>query len=441
MSITFDDIKLSKQLRSALADQNITVPTRIQERAIPAILSGKDVVGIAQTGTGKTLAYLLPILRDLKYSDQRPPRVLILVPTRELVVQVASEIEKLTSHISLRTLSVYGGTNINTQKQAIYDGCDILVATPGRLYDLTMTGILRLKDVRKLVIDECDEMLDLGFRPQLERILELLPNKRQNLMFSATITENVDALVQTFFSETEHILAAPKGTPLENIKQKVFAVPNYNTKLNFLIELLKSEDEFEKVFVFVKSKSMADRLHDALETEFPETFGVLHSNKSQNYRLRMVEEFKDGSLRGLVATDLVSRGIDIDNITHVINFDIPNQVEQYIHRIGRTGRVDKDGTAISFVSEKEMPYFDGILGYMKIDLEISSLPDNIEVSTELIPEEEEIDIHAAPTLSDKKHAVGDGPKDAVSKKIKKTYNLKPRQKNKKVRKGRKNKKR
>ena len=435
----FEDIKLSKPLKNALDEQGISTATPIQEKAIPVILAGKDVVGIAQTGTGKTLAYLLPILRDLKFSNQRTPRVLILVPTRELAVQVAEEIEKLSTYLSLRTLCVFGGVNINTQKQHVHEGTDIIVATPGRLYDLTMTGILRLKDIQKLVIDECDEMLDLGFRPQLERILELLPSKRQNLMFSATITDNVDALVDTFFNDTEKIMASPAGTPLEKITQKIYAVPNYYTKLNFIVDLLKKEEDFKKVFIFVKSKAIADRLHDDIEKEFPETFGVLHSNKSQNYRLRMVEEFKQGELRGLVATDLVSRGIDIDNITHVINFDIPDQVEQYIHRIGRTGRIDKEGVAISFVSEKEEIYFHHILQFMRKTLPLEQLPEHIEVSTQLIPEEEDIDIHDAPTLLQPKHSIGEGNMNEVSKKIKKTVNLKPRQKNQKPRKGRKKK--
>ena len=440
--MTFSDFKLNKKLQNALIEQDITVPTRIQRRAIPVILSGKDVVGVAQTGTGKTLAYLLPILRDLKYSDQRPPRVLILVPTRELVVQVAAEIEKLTTYLSIRTLSVYGGTNMNTQKQAIYDGCDILVATPGRIYDLCMTGILRLKDIQKLVIDECDEMLDLGFRPQLERILELLPSKRQNLLFSATITEDVDLLTATFFSQVEKIIAAPTGTPLKNIEQSAYNVVNFYTKFNLLSGLLEGEQAPERVFIFVKSKSLADRLHDLLEEKYPESFGVLHSNKSQNYRLRMVDEFKKGGLRGLVATDLVSRGIDIDDITHIINFDIPTQVETYMHRIGRTGRVDKSGIAISFVTEKETVYFQQVLNYMKIDITLQPLPEEIAVSEELIPEEQDIDIHDAPTLVNPKHSIGEGAKDAVSTKIRKTQNFKPRQKaSKKKRKGRKKPKR
>jgi ATP-dependent RNA helicase RhlE len=437
----FENIKLSKPLKNALDEQGITVPTAIQRKAIPSMLAGHDVVGIAQTGTGKTIAYLLPILRDLKYSDQRPPRILILVPTRELVVQVASEIEKLSTYMSIRTLSIYGGTNINTQKKAIYAGCDIVVATPGRLYDLAMTGLLRLKDIQKIVIDECDEMLNLGFRPQLQRIFDLLPTKRQNLMFSATITQDVDDLIATFFRKTEKIIAAPTGTPLSSISQSAYRAENFYTKFNLLKSLLQSNEKIDKVFIFVRSKALADRLHDLLKEEFPEQFGVIHSNKSQNFRLRMVREFKGDELRGIVATDLVSRGIDIENVSHVINFDIPDQQEQYMHRIGRTGRVDQQGFAISFISEKEESDFKAIENYMNHQIEIVEIPEDVEISKELIPEEEERDIHDAPTILEASHSVGEGPKDKASSKVKKTENFRPRDKsNKKVRKKRKHRK-
>ncbi|MDX1653281.1 MAG: DEAD/DEAH box helicase [Brumimicrobium sp.] len=425
---TFDDIKLSKALLNALREQNITEPTRIQRKAIPSILSGNDVVGIAQTGTGKTIAYLLPVLRDLKFSDQRPPRVLILVPTRELVVQVVSEIEKLSAYMTVRTLGIYGGTNINTQKQAIHEGCDIVVATPGRLYDLAMTGLLRLKEVKKLIIDECDEMLDLGFRPQIMRIFELLPPKCQNLLFSATITSDVDELITTFFKKTERIIAAPSGTPISKIKQSAYLAPNFFTKLSLLKKLLEEGEDMEKIFIFVKSRAIADRLISQLDEIFPETFGVIHSNKSQNYRLRMVREFKEGALRGLVATDIVSRGIDIENVSHVINFDIPDQPEQYMHRIGRTGRAEQDGIAVSFISEAERDDFSAIENFMGISVETNNLPDEIEVSKKLIPEEEEPDLHDAPTILQANHSVGEGMKFEKSKKQPKKENIRPRDK-------------
>lgn len=396
--MNFQEFKLSKFLTNALEEQEISTPTTIQQRAIPTALSGKDIIGVAQTGTGKTLAYLLPVLRDLSYSNQRFPRVLILTPTRELAVQVATEIEKLTKYMSVRTLAIYGGTNINTQKQLVHEGSDIIVATPGRLYDLAMTGVLRLKDIQKLVLDECDEMLNLGFRPQLERIFDLLPEKRQNLLFSATLTEEVKAIIDQFVGDYELVEAAPTGTPLDQIEQTAFSVPNFNTKKNFLIHLLKENPDFSKLFIFVKSKAIADLIHEELESCFPEKFGVIHSNKSQNYRLRVVEEIRNEELRGIIATDLVARGIDIENVTHVINFDIPDQPEQYIHRIGRTGRVGLKGNTLSFVSEKEQPFFHAIQQFMRLEIELQKLPSEVEISTQLIPEEEELNIHDAPTL-------------------------------------------
>lgn len=425
--MTFDEFKLTKFLLQALKEQDITTPTRIQEEAIPVAFSGKDVVGVAQTGTGKTLAYLLPLLRDLNYSNQRYPRILILVPTRELAVQVATEIEKLTTYMSIRTLAIYGGTNINTQKDRVYEGSDIIVATPGRLYDIAMTGILRLKDVQKLVIDECDEMLNLGFRPQLERIFDLLPEKRQNLLFSATLTEDVTKIVEQFLNNFEYVMASPPGTPLEQIEQKAFSVPNFNTKLNFLIHLLSADETMSKVFIFVKSKGIADRIHEQLEHHFPEQFGVIHSNKSQNYRLRVVEDIRNKKTRGIVATDLVARGIDVDYVSHVINFDIPDQPEQYMHRIGRTGRVDQKGEAITFISEKETAYFHDIQKYMRMTVSTENLPEEITISTELIPEEEEQNIHDAPTLVVNPTILRTQKNEGTAKKDKPLRNIKPKE--------------
>jgi len=399
--MTFEDFNLSKPLLNALNEQEISSPTAIQEQAIPVISSGADVIGIAQTGTGKTLAYLVPILKNLKYSDQRQPRVMILVPTRELVVQVIQEIEKLTTYMSVRTLGVYGGTNINTQKQKIYEGCDILVATPGRLYDLVMTGILRLKSIHKLVIDECDEMLNLGFRPQLERILELLPTKRQNLMFSATMTEEVHALIESYFSNTQKIEISRVGKPIEGINQSFYAVPNFNTKVNFLVHLLGDKETFKKVFVFVRSKKYADAIHAEVEKHFPYEFGAVHSNKSQNYRLRMIEEFQASQLRGIIATDVVSRGIDVDLVSHVINFDIPDLAVQYIHRIGRTGRQKEKGATISLITEGERENIERIFDLMDTSFDIIDLPTEVKLNKELIADEEPISIHDAPTLKGK----------------------------------------
>jgi ATP-dependent RNA helicase RhlE len=284
---TFEKLNLSKALYRAIEDLGFEQPTPVQTEAVPVILSGRDVVGIAQTGTGKTFAYLWPILRDLKYSNQVNPRVLILVPTRELVIQGVEQAESLAKYSHTRVLGVYGGTNINTQKEAVVEGTDILVATPGRLYDLIQHDALRLNAVKKLVIDEVDVMLDLGFRFQLERIFELLPVKKQNIMFSATMTEEVDALIDDFFKAPVRISVALSGTPLDNISQVCYPVENFNTKVNLLAHLLADREEFRKVLVFVSSKKGADRLFEALEERHGPELCVVHSNKSQNYRLAL----------------------------------------------------------------------------------------------------------------------------------------------------------
>ena len=258
--VSFKDLNLNTPLYNALEDLGFTEATPIQEQAFNVIASGKDVVGIAQTGTGKTFAYMLPILKNLKFSKQDNPRVLILVPTRELVVQVVEEIEKLSKYINNRVLGVYGGVNINSQKQEVAQGQDIIVGTPGRLYDLAVSHVLKLKSIQKVVIDEVDVMLDLGFRHQLMNIFDILPQRRQNIMFSATMTEEVDALINDFFIAPEKITIAVSGTPLENIEQGRYEVSNFYTKVNLLNHLLNDKDTLTKVLVFVAYKKMADRL-------------------------------------------------------------------------------------------------------------------------------------------------------------------------------------
>ncbi len=385
--MTFQDLNLNTPLYNALEDLGFTTPTPIQSEAFGTVASGRDVVGIAQTGTGKTFAYMLPILRNLKFSKQDNPRVLILVPTRELVVQVVEEIEKLSKYINNRVLGVYGGTNINTQKQAVAQGLDIIVATPGRLYDLAVSRVLQLKSIQKLVIDEVDVMLDLGFRHQLVNIFDILPERRQNIMFSATMTQDVDALISDFFRNPERISIAVSGTPLDNISQQRYEVSNFYTKLNLLIHLLQNEEEFNKVLIFVAYKRMADRLFEKLEEHFNSEICVIHSNKTQNYRLRSIEAFDSGEQRILIATDVMARGLDIDNISHVINFDTPEYPENYMHRIGRTGRAEREGTALVFSTEKEQDALEAIETLMQMKIPVLDIPEHVEISNELIPEE------------------------------------------------------
>lgn len=387
MTPTFETLNLNKPLINALAGLGFTQPTPIQQKCFPVILSGRDVVGIAQTGTGKTFAYLLPILRQLSFSKQKDPRVLILVPTRELVVQVVGELEKLTANMAIRVSGVYGGTNINTQKLMVQEGLDILVGTPGRLMDLALSRILLLKSVRQLVIDEVDEMLNLGFRVQITTILDLLPRKRQNLLFSATMTEDVDELIETFFNRPLTIEATPAGTPLEKIRQSGYAVPNFNTKLNLLEHLLATDDTLRKVLIFSATKRMADQIHERLGEVFAGQFSVIHSNKSQNFRLNAVQQFQEGTLRGLITTDLLARGLDVTDVSHVINVDTPDTPEAYIHRIGRTGRADSEGASITFTTEAEQEYLSDIEAFMDKAIEQIALPEEVEVSTELTFEE------------------------------------------------------
>ncbi len=383
----FEELNLNSALLRALADLEFVNPTPIQEKAFPVVMSGKDVMGIAQTGTGKTFAYLLPVLRQYTFSKQKDPRILILVPTRELVIQVVEEIRKLTVYMSVRVVGVYGGTNINNQKEQLYAGLDILVATPGRLVDLAMTGLLRLKSIQKLVIDEVDEMLNLGFRPQLISLMEIIPAKRQNLMFSATLTDEVDRLITDFFSNTVKIELSPQGTPLKKISQIAYRVPNYFTKINLLKLLLADSKEFKRVLVFVNKKKTADRLFEVLHVELEGEIGVLHSNKSQNFRINALKYFEEGIYRVLVTTDLIARGLDLEDISHVINFEMAETPEDYINRIGRTGRADKEGTSISFITPKENVFQLEIEQLMKMTIPVEPLPSNLEISNILTEDE------------------------------------------------------
>lgn len=385
--MTFSDLNLNKPLLNALADLGFEHPTPIQENAFSVILSGKDVLGIAQTGTGKTLAYLLPSLRQWQFSKTRFPQILIIVPTRELVAQVVEECEKLTTYMNVVTVGVYGGANIRTQAETVSQGLDILVATPGRLLDLALRGDLVLKGIKKLIIDEVDETLNLGFRSQLTQILDILPPKKQSLMFSATISEEVEALIYDYFIDPVKIEAARAGTPLKNIEQINYVVPNYNTKLNLLTHLLDTDEQIKKVLIFTSKKKMADDLAEKLELLYPDAIGVIHSNKSQNNRFATVQRFNNNEISMLIATELVSRGIDIDEVTHVINFDTPDVPENYMHRIGRTGRADKNGIAITFTSEFELEFKKEIEAYMQQEIPTKALPQEVEISTELIAEE------------------------------------------------------
>lgn len=388
--MTFDQLNLNNPLLKALADLEYIHPTPVQVESLPAIMSGRDVVGIAQTGTGKTMAYLLPILRQLNFTDSKHPRVVILVPTRELVLQVADELEKLTTYMTVRVGRIYGGGNINTQKQMVFQGLDILVATPGRLVDLAVNGSLKLKSVQRLVIDEVDEMLEQEFRKQLTTILDYLPAKRQNILFSATQTEEVAKLIQGFFNSPVKIEVAAHGTPLEKIVQLGYEMPNFGTKVNLLKHLFDTDESMSKVLVFAGKIKIADKLFEQVHAFYPKQVGILHSRKSQNQRIDALKQFETNKYRILIATDVAARGLDISDVTHVLNFDTPVSPNDYLHRIGRTGRVGKDGIAITFMNEEEEEYVRTAEAVMHKQVSILPWPEPVEYSNTFSEDERPI---------------------------------------------------
>lgn len=385
--ISFDDIKLSKQIRMALEEAAFEKPTEIQHKVFSPIRAGKDVIGIAQTGTGKTLAYLMPILMKLNYAKGNDPRALIVVPTRELVLQVCETIELLTPYMDIRSVGVYGGVNINTQKEQLYEGIDIIVATPGRLMDIYMTRILKFTLIKTLVIDEADKMMDLGFMPQLNAIFEILPENHQNLLFSATFSDTISEMADSFLLNPERIEVAPQASTVENIHQLQYKAPNILSKIALLKNLLEDKETFNKVMIFTETKKNADRIVDRLEEFLGGDLSVIHSNKAQNTRIKALNDFKEGVSRVLVASDVAARGIDIENISHVINFDIPTNYVEYVHRVGRTGRAERDGTAISLVNAGEEELMEQIEALIKKPIEVGDVPIEVIFTSQLLEDE------------------------------------------------------
>lgn len=377
---SFKDLNINNPLLKALEDLEYIHPTPVQVQAFPVIMSGRDVVAIAQTGTGKTFAYLMPVLRQLKYSEQRHPRVLIVVPTRELVLQVEGEVKRLTKYMSVRTGAMYGGANINKQKEMVFAGLDVLVSTPGRLIDLASIGAIKLNGVQKLIIDEVDEMLEQEFRAQLTGIMDYLPEKRQNILFSATLTEEVEKLFTGFFKNPVKVEVAPHGTPLEKIGQSAYRVPNFGTKVNLLKHLLLQDESMSKVLVFVSRIKNADKLYEMMHQDFAGELGILHSRKPQTQRFEALNKFATDQVRVLIATDVAARGLDVTDVTHVVNFDTPDNPNDYLHRIGRTGRIGKAGTAITFMNPKEEEYLAEAEAVMNKEVTVLDLPDEVPYS-------------------------------------------------------------
>jgi len=425
--MTFRELNLKKPLWSALDELGYQTPTTIQAVSFNPMMSGKDTIGIAQTGTGKTLAYLLPCLCMWKFSKEPHPQILIIVPTRELVAQVVSEVEKLTAYMNVAVGGVYGGTNMNTQTAMVLQGLDILVGTPGRILDLAASGSLQLKHAKKVVIDEVDETLSLGFRPQLLRIFEYLPVKRQHMVFSATLSTEVAEFLDAYLTNPIRIEAARAGSPIEKIDQVAYRVPNFLSKVALLQHFLDTAPEYAKILVFVASRSLADRLFEALEPFYVESIGLIHSNKAQNFRFNTVEQFQSGEISILIATDLIARGIDVTDVSHVINFDIPENAENYIHRIGRTGRADKNGLALTFVTEKDNSALKAIETLMQKELEFATIPEEVDLTEELLEfEKPQLVVPGKPIKLPKRENVGASfhEKKAKNKKVNVRYNHK-----------------
>ena len=379
MKKTFEQLKVAKSILKSLDDIGFTTPTPIQEKAIPKINSGVNLVGIAQTGTGKTAAYLLPLLTRLKKPEGVDPRVVILVPTRELSIQVGEDIAELTVYSDLRHAAVFGGIGWTKHAELVEPGIDILVATPGRLWDLYQAGVLRLKKVKQLVIDEADRMLDLGFMPQLQQLQEIIPARRQNLLFSATFSPGIEKLAEEFLDFYERMEVAPSATTVSQVTQKAYKVPNYRTKLGLIKYLLEDEDNFTRVVIFVKTKEHAEGVFKVVQRKAEGEKRILHSNKAQNTRINAIQAFKNGEVRILITTDVSARGMDVSKVSHVINFDLPRDYDDYVHRIGRTARAGNKGDAITLIDPADEWHWGKIQKLIRKDIELLPLPEEVEI--------------------------------------------------------------
>jgi len=378
-STSFADFNLNKQLLDAVADEGFDEPTEIQKKCIPVILAGQDVIGIAQTGTGKTAAYLLPLLMKIKYAQEMEPRGLILAPTKELIIQISTHARALAKYTDLRIEPIYGGIGPKTQIEMIRKGVDILIATPGRFTELYLRGEIPTTSLKFLVLDEADRMMDMGFMQQLRKILEVVPRKRQNLLFSATFSDRIEGLSAEFLEFPVRIEVTPQATTAKQVEQEMYHLPNIGTKMNFLEYLLKDTDNFNRVMIFTRTKEGADVIFKFIEKHKLGPVRVIHSNKGQNSRINAVNEFKDGKLRVLVSTDVTARGIDVVKVSHVINFDVPVFHEDYVHRIGRTGRAFQEGKAITFVTKAEYYHVEKIEKLIREKIPLKHLPEDLKI--------------------------------------------------------------
>ncbi len=355
-AMPFTQLGLNAAILQAVQDAGYTEPTPIQAAAIPAIINGDDVIGIAQTGTGKTAAFTLPILNQLAATpraagERRRTRVLVIAPTRELVAQIEENVLAYARHVPVKIARVFGGVGEQPQKIALRDGCDIVIACPGRLLDLMRQGFGDFSQITHLVLDEADRMLDMGFLPDIRRIVDKLPKKRQTLLFSATLSREIEQLTKDFQRHPKIVQIGKRSNPAETVTQMVYEV-SVPLKVELLKHLLLRDEALQMVIVFTRTKHGADKVARKLE-QVGIKCGTLHANRSQNQRMKALADFKAWKLRVLVCTDIAARGIDVDGISHVVNFDFPPQPEDYVHRIGRTGRAQAIGDAISFVTPED----------------------------------------------------------------------------------------
>nr|WP_299031699.1 DEAD/DEAH box helicase [uncultured Tenacibaculum sp.] len=358
--MTFTSLGLSKALVKAVTEKGYETPSPIQEKAIPVILEGKDVLASAQTGTGKTAGFTLPILQNIsekKNPKYRPIKALVLTPTRELAAQVYDNVREYSTHLNIKSTAIFGGVKPSAQIARLKNGIDVLVATPGRLIDLHEQNQLSLKRVDVLVLDEADRMLDMGFLRDIKKIISFLPQKRQNLLFSATFSKEIKKLAQGILYNPVLVEAAPENTTAEKVNQKLYKVPK--SKKTELVGQLISKGNWSQVLIFTRTKHGANRLTEKL-IKRGISAAAIHGNKSQGARTKALKGFKDNSIRVLVATDIAARGLDIPLLPHVINFELPNVPEDYVHRIGRTGRAGASGEAISLVAQEEEAYLKSI---------------------------------------------------------------------------------
>ncbi len=374
----FNELGLKAELLSSIKKQGYTTPTPIQAKAIPVVLSGRDILAGAQTGTGKTAAFTLPLLQRLSQNGQkgRHPRALVLTPTRELAAQVGESVETYGENLTLRSTVIFGGVGINPQKERLKEGVDILVATPGRLLDHAGQKTVNLSQVEVLILDEADRMLDMGFIHDIRKVLKLLPKKRQNLLFSATYSKDIKQLADSLLHKPEFIEVARRNTTAETVAQKVHHVAK--SQKRYLLSHLIKKGDWHQVLVFTRTKHGANRLAKQLNTDGI-TASAIHGNKSQSARTRALAEFKSGDIQVLVATDIAARGLDIDKLPHVVNFELPNVPEDYVHRIGRTGRAGSNGVALSLVSEDEHKYLAGIERLIKRKITVETKIDFVPV--------------------------------------------------------------